>query len=141
MEKEIKVQNLQVNEPAISNNKKYSISKAIGIGLISIGLATAGLNAVFNTHKIPYTNIDKKNNVVASAEYNKILQENTPTYLNNTVLHNILVLTGKRSLSEIETLTIQGPLSNNDLSELRYLKNLRSILAIHLLLENFYLAL
>ena len=128
MERDLNVQNLQVNKTAIKKSKKYSLSKAIGIGLISLGLATSGLNGLFNNYKIPYTELDRENNAKMRTEYTQVLNE-TPVFY-NTDLHNIILAEGANSYSEIESLTISGPLSNYDFSELRYLTNLKKLTVI-----------
>ena len=128
MEREFNVQNLQVNETAIKKNKKYSLSKIISIGLLSLGLATTGLNGLFNNYKIPYTELDKVNNAKMRTEYTQVLNE-TPVFY-NTELHNIIRAEGANSYSEIESLVIRGPLSNYDFSELRHLTNLKLLIVI-----------
>lgn len=111
-------------------NKKYKLSHTIIKGIIVTGTALLIANATTpkNIEKIPYTEEDLSNNILFNEELKEILSTDNISF-SNQELYDILVLKvgeplTKDKLDNIQELTISNKLSNNDLSDLKYLPNL-----------------
>ena len=107
-------------------SKKYKIVKSTSAFIIGAGILCGLLSyTIADIKDIPYTSEDIQYISEFKAEYEELKDE--PIVFNNEELEIIIKNTGK-NLSEIDSLSIEHKLSNNDLSDLKYLTNLDTLL-------------
>lgn len=114
--------------------KNYKLYRTMAtltlVTALSAGIATFSGNKQIK--EIPYTQADLNNNIIFSTQLQEIMNKEEITF-SNPELQSIIEeeLEGpitKDNLSTINVLSIVKPLTNNDLSDLKYLTNLHSIL-------------
>lgn len=120
----------------LNNKPKYSLINGVfkGATVVGLSLAIATFTTIGLPEKIPYTQEDKINNITFSTELIEIMSTEKITFQNQELYNLIVSQVGepltKEKLSDITELTIEEQLSNNNLSDLKYLPNLLS-LTIH----------
>lgn len=112
--------------------KKIHLLKTYGIvSIMGLSVALSTLKQTTDLDNIPYTSSDIENNKEYLKNLN-IIFEDEPFFYNNDLYDYICkelkkdVLTEK-DLDNIKSLKISTELSNNDFSDLKYLKNLKSL--------------
>lgn len=114
--------------------KKFKLNRTIAtfavVTALSVGISSFASNQ--NTTPIPFTQDDITANVTFSRELQQIMEQEEITFQNEELKAIIEEEIGgpitKESLSNVNILTITKRLNNNDLSELKYLPHLNSIL-------------
>lgn len=113
------------------NYKLYRTMATITlVTALSTGITTFSTNK--QIQQIPYTQEDLTSNIIFSTQLQEIMNQEEITFSNSElkaiIEEKIEGSITKEKLSTIEVLSIVSPLSNNDLSDLKYLTNLHSIL-------------
>ena len=116
--------NIYINEKRVKKLEKWKFFKRAGALAILGGMLLTGADVAINKREIPYTIIDNIRNPEVHAKYIQSLNE-TPNFTNSELYQ--IILNTNQNLSEITSLVINGPLNNEDLSELKYLRNLETL--------------
>ena len=114
--------------------KNYKLYRTIAtitlVTALSTGISTFAGNK--EQQPIPYTREDLNNNIIFSQQLQEIMNEETITFKNQELQTIVEEEIGgpitKENISQVNVLSITKHLNNNDLSDLKYLPNLQSIL-------------
>ena len=112
--------------------RKHNLVRTVSIILVAGTITSAAMEAKvqIKSSKIPFTQEDLYNNEIFIEQENYDKEHSLIAFMNEDIRKIIENKVGEitlKSLDSIEELTIEGPLSNNYLEDLRQLKNLKTL--------------
>lgn len=111
----------------------YELTHTIikGTAVVGLSLALATFSSKSKPETIPYTQEDLNNNIIFSSQLREIMSTTEYTFENEEIYNLLIDMVGEpltsEKLAEISEIEINKPLTNSNLSDLKYLPNLLSI--------------